>query len=183
MFGGIVRPPNLLHLLLLLLLLFSFLTFLHFLISHSKPLTPFSFIFIILPFIIIIIIFFLPFFIFLFSIQSPLTLISFLFSLFFSLSPSLILYTHYNHDMATPHITIDSATIGDLTLLAATTLLRPLFYLFFPCFLSFFRPLSPHNPQQSETSNLPKSFASSRVHKTLEGDNHRIANTTWPTPS
>ena len=75
MFGGIVRPPNLLHL-LLLLLLFSFLTFLHFLISHSKPLTPFSFIFIILPFIILFILFYFisypsSFFYFLFKAHSP----------------------------------------------------------------------------------------------------------------
>ena len=38
-------------------------------------------------------------------------------------------------------------------------------------------PLSPHNPQQSETNNLTKSFASSRVPKHLK-ENHHIVNTT-----
>ena len=43
-------------------------------------------------------------------------------------------------------------------------------------------PLYPHNPQQSETNNLPKSLASSRVPKTHERNNHHIVNIAWLNP-
>ena len=35
-------------------------------------------------------------------------------------------------------------------------------------------PFSPHNPQQSGKSDLPKSLASSRVPKTLQRNNHQL---------
>ena len=38
-------------------------------------------------------------------------------------------------------------------------------------------PLFPHNPQQRETRDPPKSLASNRVSKTLKRDHHHIMNT------
>ena len=43
-------------------------------------------------------------------------------------------------------------------------------------------PLSPHNPQQRETHDPPKSLASNRVFKTLERNYHHITNTVWLNP-
>ena len=43
-------------------------------------------------------------------------------------------------------------------------------------------PFFPHNPQQREARYPPKSLASIRIPKTLEGDHHHIANTIWSNP-